>query len=466
MTGDSKDVHAGTKWVPVVRCTLVGALALSACGGAEEAPLFDFVAELPFAEIHQETRIVDIGTIDGRFYLVDGWSGVDQPQGEANFAWGLGFESTLDFTVVDPREQRLTLHGRPYAPDGSQPRWLWTPEVNGHDLGEQVVATGDQELTVRIPASALRVGLNRLTVRYSLDPDGVDPFDGTRNDQSRAVAWDRVVFPNARRHGAVAAAEDGAALDLPVLARVDYFTVVPAGSILSIDEIESWGDAEELVLRVEIEPAGVGQPRRHFSRLPLTEPVAIPMPDSGESPVRISFLATSAATTGETGLTLIRPALRRGEAVGSGPPAGRSHTVSVKAAPQPTPGGRRTINRPPNVIVYLIDALRADHLGAYGYERPTSPRIDAFARDAIVFDEAIANSAWTRSAVASLFTGLAPRSHGVLGRDDALPADATTLAGLLRDAGYTTAAVATNGNISPGYGFDLGFDFWQQLPEQ
>ena len=110
--------------------------------------------------------------------------------------------------------------------------------------------------------------------------------------------------------------------------------------------------------------------------------------------------------------------------------------------------------------------MRPDHLGAYGYRRDTSPNLEAFAAAAVLFENAIANSAWTRSAVASVFTGLYPRSHGVLGRDDALPPDAVTLAGLLRDAGYTTAAVATNGNVSPPFGFDVGFDSWEQLPEQ
>jgi len=471
----SKDtVNRAQRWAKPGRSAsgaLLGALALlaPACGAGSQPPLFDFVAELPFAEIHQETALVDMGTIAGRAHLGSGWSGVDQPQGAANFAWGIGFESTIEFTIVAPRARRFTLRGRPYAPEGSAPRWLLATDVNGLQVAELAVEPGDQRLEVHVPAAAQRVGANWLTLRYALDPEGGDPFDGARTNQSPAIAWNDLVLHDARRHGVVAAVEDGAALEIPVLTRIDYFTAVPTASVLSIDEIEAWGDANDVVLHIEVEPAGEGRSFRHFVRLPITDSVAVPIPDSGGSPVRISFLPTSATTTGEIGLTLVRPVLQPADEGASEPRPGRFDVPTSEATasqPATSSSARGTAPRPPNVVVYLIDALRADHLGAYGYKRPTSPRIDAFAREALVFDNAIANSAWTRSAVASLFTGLFPRSHGVLGRDDALPPDATTLAGLLRNAGYTTAAVATNGNISPGFGFDVGFDFWSQLPEQ
>ena len=171
-------------------------------------------------------------------------------------------------------------------------------------------------------------------------------------------------------------------------------------------------------------------------------------------------MPNSARVTGQAGVSLVRPQLRldeREESLAvSAVPTTRRNVVDRAAAPEPRP----------DVVVYLIDALRPDHLGAYGYRRGTSPNLDAFAAGALLFENAIANSAWTRGAIASLFTGLYPRSHGVLGRDDALPPDTVTLAGLLRDAGYTTVAVATNGNVSPPFGFDVGFDSWEQLPEQ
>ena len=78
---------------------------------------------------------------------------------------------------------------------------------------------------------------------------------------------------------------------------------------------------------------------------------------------------------------------------------------------------------PPNVIIYLIDTLRADRLGVYGHDRPTSPNIDAFAQDAIVFDNAQAQSSWTKPTVASMITGQLPQAHGVQNREDYLAPD-------------------------------------------
>lgn len=161
-------------------------------------------------------------------------------------------------------------------------------------------------------------------------------------------------------------------------------------------------------------------------------------------------------------LRLLRPAVR----VGDGEPGAG---VPAPGGPAGTtlPAWRGTArDGPVDVLVYLVDALRADHMGLYGYERDTSPNLDAFAEDAVVFRRGVANSAWTRSAVASLFTGLYPESHGVLGRDDALSPDARTLALLLSESGYATAAVVTNGNVSRGYGFPIGFDTWVQLREE
>ena len=67
----------------------------------------------------------------------------------------------------------------------------------------------------------------------------------------------------------------------------------------------------------------------------------------------------------------------------------------------------------PNIYIVLSDACQASHLGTYGYRRNTSPHIDAFARDAVVYENAYANAVFTRSSVATIFTGFYPDSHKV-----------------------------------------------------
>jgi hypothetical protein len=91
----------------------------------------------------------------------------------------------------------------------------------------------------------------------------------------------------------------------------------------------------------------------------------------------------------------------------------RPYVPKTSTPPDVSLPGRKP-ERPPDVFIYLIDALRADHLGCYGYDRPTSPRIDAFAREATVFEDAHTPATWTRPAVATLLTGLYAMVHGAM----------------------------------------------------
>lgn len=111
-----------------------------------------------------------------------------------------------------------------------------------------------------------------------------------------------------------------------------------------------------------------------------------------------------------------------------------------------------------NILFILIDTLRADHLGSYGYERPTSPALDALARDGIRFDRHLAQSSWTKCSMASLWTGLYPSRTGVLRFDHALPESATLPAEILQASGFETAAIWRNGWVAPNFGFSQGFD--------
>ncbi len=118
--------------------------------------------------------------------------------------------------------------------------------------------------------------------------------------------------------------------------------------------------------------------------------------------------------------------------------------------------GRGEVRRP-NIVLYVVDTVRADRLGAYGYEKPTSPRLDAFAEGAVLFENAYAQSSWTRPAVASLFTGLLPPAHRTVGRRSVLPEEATTLTEILSANGYEGLGLVRNPNVGAAFGFSQGF---------
>jgi arylsulfatase A-like enzyme len=112
----------------------------------------------------------------------------------------------------------------------------------------------------------------------------------------------------------------------------------------------------------------------------------------------------------------------------------------------------------------VIDTLRSDHLGAYGYERPTSPTFDALAAQGTLFSNATAPSSWTRPSMASLFTSRAPSEHGAVSSLALLHSELTTLAELLLDGGYRTLGVSGNfPHINDKSGLTRGFETFVSL---
>ncbi len=112
-----------------------------------------------------------------------------------------------------------------------------------------------------------------------------------------------------------------------------------------------------------------------------------------------------------------------------------------------------------NVVLVIVDTLRADHLGTYGYDKPTSANLDALAAEGLVFEHTIANCSWTRPSIASLLTGVYPRTTGVYKEKyDALSPEVVTLAERFQAAGYATYGMTANPSINSSFGFDQGFD--------
>ncbi|MGA1869110.1 MAG: sulfatase [bacterium] len=120
-----------------------------------------------------------------------------------------------------------------------------------------------------------------------------------------------------------------------------------------------------------------------------------------------------------------------------------------------------------SIIIILIDALRKDHLSCYGYGRNTSPNIDKFASEAIKFDNCVSTCSWTSPSVASLFTSLYVSSHGLMTHSnkdtDILPLELVTLAELLKENGYATAAFVANRWIREEFNYNQGFDLFKQV---
>ena len=130
--------------------------------------------------------------------------------------------------------------------------------------------------------------------------------------------------------------------------------------------------------------------------------------------------------------------------------------------------GRSSRSAGPNVLLLVVDALRADHMGVYGYSRDTTPRLDEYARRGVVFDRAYSQASATMPSVCTMFTSLYPSDHSVrAGGPLVLSQEVTTLAEVLKEVGYRTGCFSANTLFARGItgddeqwspGFDQGFE--------
>jgi|GEM_PF-598055 len=122
------------------------------------------------------------------------------------------------------------------------------------------------------------------------------------------------------------------------------------------------------------------------------------------------------------------------------------------------PGKTRRATSPPNVILIILDAVRADHLSLYGYHRPTSPNLEKYSKRGVVFTNALAPSSWTKQSIPAILTGQYPGRLGVEDFLDLLPEEVVPIPEILQPEGYSTVGFSANTLITSYFHFDQGFD--------
>ena len=328
----------------------------------------------------------------------------------------LNFEFEARFTANVSQSLTWALNGRP---------WLACP------LSQQW-STFRQD----VPESQLQLGRNLLTMNMEL---------------GQAVEFRRLnLVAPAEQKGSL----QGQDVHLPWNANLAMALESAGSAQLRFDRVES-----------EVEP-GVALPEAARLRVTLRSPqqewrrdfpsgspleVTLPASSSGWSKVEFQALGPERPLPGQLGLRLSNGKVK----VDLSPAA---PAVATPAAQALKPTGV-------NVIVYLIDTLRADHLGCYGYSPSPSPALDAFAKDAVLFQDVSAQSGWTKPATASIWSSQWPWRHRVQDFADKLPADVPWLPEILQRAGYQTAGICTNNLAGPDFGYDRGYDSFRIMPK-
>ena len=409
---NAKRISAVAHWKLSAASAL--SILLVACR-AEERVSHDLVELFPTATLVQETAFLDFGSEAGRDRLRDGFSANEIGGGGTSFVWSEGGASEIRLFVSEPRPLSLAIRCWPFAFPGA-PRQTVSLSLNDEAFADVELLPEAGEYRVALPVARLLAGENLLRVTYGYARSPSDVLPHSVDSRRLAVAWDwlRVEGAYSARTPAAQGAGDRASLALPAGTRVEYFLAAPDRGRLLIDAVQSEAPGP---LTVVVDTYSKRVTRRFEAPV---RSVAIPLPASGE-------LTRIALQAGGRDLMLRRPAI-------VSLPQAYGETTALE-------------ERRPNLIVYLIDTLRADHLSCYGYSKST-PHIDALASDGTLFERALAQSSWTRPATASILTGLHPRAHTANRREDALPDSVPTLAEALGAIGYETTALVVNANVS------------------
>lgn len=428
---------------------LAACTVLTACSGGQPQVVNDLVAEVEVAEILQQTPLIDVGTPPARRWLAAGWYPDEGGDGAPDFAWSEGDASIIELPLVETGTVEARLRCRPLVPPGEERRTV-NLELNGEAVASLELTDGFATYPLVLPSRWLRAGRNHLAL-HSAQPRSPREL-GMGDDWRRlavAVDWLRLAPgdpPSAPRGSA-----ERATLAIPFGTSVRYHVRFVAGLSLELEGVRAMDHAAGR-LRCNLSSDG-GRSATVAEVSDGEGPIRVRLPGAVGEAVRLELQAVGVAGgIGDAGtLEVVRPRLTAVEP---------GHALETRPRTNETEGA----DTRPNIVIYLVDALRADRLGVYGQPLPLSPNLDEFAMRATVYERAWAQSSWTRPAVVSLFTGLRPEVHGVNGRLDRLGGGVVTLAERFADAGYSTAAVVANPNASATFGLDRGFEDFVLMP--
>ena len=418
---------------------VAAALIAAGCGPTTPDVAIDLVAALPEAELLREASEIDLGTPEGRPHLGGGWSVDETRRDGTTMVWAVGTRSELRFFLVQARQLTLRVRCAAYQPSG-RPGQRLTVSLNRREVGAVDLAAGMREYAFPVAAADTVAGHNRVELRFD---HAARPSDhgGGGDDRRLAARFDWVRLDGATDAGLPETRVDGGVLVVPAGVELGFFLEPGSGPILAIDAAAGQGGA-----RLDVTWLADGEAERSLAWLrPGAGPRAVPLPDREGGPIRLGLRCVGDA--GE--IAVARPRVSW---------APRPADLVGRSARDRRAG---RAGRGPNVLIYLVDTLRADRLGCYGNAAGLSPNVDALAADGVLFERVAAHSSWTTPSVVSVLTGLRPSRHGVNARLSVLPAEAVTAAELLRKGGYETAGFSTNAYITERSGFGQGFDHFE-----
>jgi choline-sulfatase len=389
------------------------------------------------AEVHRDGLFIDFGTPSQRAYTFGNWNtgwlreGAD---GETTYA-RVGLRGRVYFHADEKRAHRVKIRMKAHGTSAM------TAYINNTQGPSVQLGQGFQEVELTLPAANIREGENYLLLVFG----GTTPLEG--EDVAASIDWIRIVAADAFPEGEfippvldslVSAVRVGGETRQAYVARrpleIRQYVEVPAGGKLGFGlGFEGEGKA----------------------------PVVIRVSTDGEK--------TETVFEGEAGgafedhlvdLSKFAGKVVRLELVAPGRGAGRVAFAEPRLL-APRPEKQSKVKAPKNVIVLLIDTLRADRLKPYTpSSRVKTPAFDDLAKRGTLFEWPMSPENWTKPSVASVLTGLYPQTHGATKMESVLGQKALLISEHLKAQGFSTGSFIANGYVSDRFGFAQGWDHY------
>lgn len=426
----------------------------------------NLLQNLNYVEQIWDSDRIDLGSPAFQQALIRGWSGVKTDPDGTTFAETFAKTAMIRFSCLNTKDRTVRIRCKTIP--GCSPSQILVAAVNGRRIHGLRLGASFQDYSFDLPGEYVARGMNTLAFNFSL---------GRENTVKKlGAAFDSVTFRDKMDSSPQPAYSSSFSNFQPAalerFLRTEPIISSPAEGALSLYV----RIPEKASLKVTY---GLGKGSFNSAcRFTVAIEPELQRADKLVSRVIENRLLFPASATDYVDLSQYRNKYVRirleSEAVAGKQTPDRVYwqearliTPSVDSKPIPAPGAGAGLlaNDKTNVVIYLIDAQRADHLQPYGYPIPTSPNINEFAKQSVVFEKAYCQVTWTRSSVASIQSGLYPSSHLVEDRLDAFPDNLPSIQSELKKRGYHSYGFITNGNISSLFNFGKDFDDYVRLGE-
>ena len=379
----------------------------------------------------EETAVIDFRS-EGQpeQSLLDGW---ETP--EADHTWAITRTPGLQFYRRDlMHDVELDVRCQSIPSVDTQESQRAIVRLNGEQVAELTIASEQaQTYSFSLPKSLLRLGRNIIRFEFSYQATPAEIWTNSQDGRELSVAFQKITFSPA---SVQKQSHEG------LLQRADS----TMSRLLSLPER----------FRLEVRHQRFEKAVSHIEFVSEQHDVTSIKLSSGKAFRKIVSLTTAG--------------LYRMRLISSGPAQSYTQWNEIRLFTEDASENDSQADvafskaATPDILLYVVDTLRADHVGCYGYERDTTPDLDRFAEGNAIFRNAYSAASWTKPGGATILTGLLAKHHKTMEPDDRLPADLLTLPELLQTAGYYTAAFGANKNISREFGFDQGFGLFEECP--